>query len=524
MDKNTDKNQEEKRRRIGDAGRAREKREQRQAARLEAKAEKIAKAEQKAAVKAEKELKAVSKAKAKSVLKPKIKLKPLPKPKIEIKPVRKPKTKLKTESKQESKPKSLPKAEIKAAAKPEPKLSPKPEVKQEIKPTAKQEAKLALKTEIMSSPKPELKPVPKIKIKQPSGRVSGGNSFKTGCSVIFLIIFVFAFSFCIKTYTHYSHAKNGILNTDEEKGREEITAVIEIPEGASLKVISETLYEAGIIESPFFFRWKCNVEGISYNFNYGTFTVSSYMTFDELTECLMSVAEEGDYHRITVIEGDSIYDIAENVASFGVCTEEEFYEVCDSGEFDYEFIADIPERENRLEGYLFPDTYFIGYDMDAWDVVNMMLSNFNEKVYEGIYKSAITDYSLDDIVIIASIIEKEIKYDDERRIAASVIYNRLNSGMKLQMDATVLYALNEHKERVMEADTQVESEYNTYYVEGLPIGPIGNAGLNSFDGALNPADTDYIYYVLQNTETGQHYFTADYDDFLRAKEQYISGL
>ncbi|MCD8216160.1 MAG: endolytic transglycosylase MltG [Clostridiales bacterium] len=350
------------------------------------------------------------------------------------------------------------------------------------------------------------------------------HRIKTGCSVIFLVIFVIVVIMAVRVYTLFSHARSGILNTDGEKGREEVTVTVEIPEGASLKDISEILYEDGIIESPFFFRWKCNVEGVSYSFNYGTFSVSNYMTFQELVDCLSSTAESGDYYRVTVIEGDSIFDIAENMASFGICTEDEFYEVCDSGEFSYDFMEYIPERENRLEGYLFPDTYFIGYDMDAWDVVNMMLSNFNNKVYEGIYKSAITEYSLDDIVIIASIIEKEIKYDDERSTAASVIYNRLEAGMKLQMDATVLYAQQEHKSRVMESDTQIESEYNTYYVDGLPIGPIGNAGLNSFNGALYPDETDYIYYVLQNSETGQHYFTADYDDFLRAKEEYISGL
>ncbi len=361
-------------------------------------------------------------------------------------------------------------------------------------------------------------------LKPKTEKKSAAHHFKLGCSAVFLVIFIIIAVILIRVFTLFSHSRDGLLNTDEIKGREEITAAIEIPEGASLKVISETLYEAGIIESPFFFRMKCNAEGVSYDFNYGTFEVSSYMTFDELVECLTASPDSGEYHRVTIIEGDSIFDIAENLASFGICTEEEFYDVCDNGEFDYDFIAEIPERENRLEGYLFPDTYFVGYDMDAWDAVNMMLSNFNNKVYEGIYKSAITEYSLDDIVIIASIIEKEIKYDAERSTAASVIYNRLKAGMKLQMDATVLYATQENKSRVMEADTQVESEYNTYYVDGLPIGPIGNAGLNSYEGALYPDYTDYIYYVLQDTETGQHYFTSDYNDFLRAKEEYISGL
>ncbi|MCD7855550.1 MAG: endolytic transglycosylase MltG [Clostridiales bacterium] len=349
--------------------------------------------------------------------------------------------------------------------------------------------------------------------------------FKLGCSGIFLIVFIVIVIFALRTYSLFLHARDGLLNTDEIKGKDEIVAEIVIPEGSTLRDISLLLYDEGIIESPFFFRWKCNVEDYAYSFNYGTFTVSSYMSFIELAECLSGAGDDEGYFKLTVIEGESVFDIAEKLEEAGICSQDEFYEVCETGDFDYEFINEIPDRENRLEGYLFPDTYFVEYDMTPWQVVNMMLSNFNTKVYEGVYTNAVKgEYSLDDIVIIASIIEKEIKYDEERSIAASVIYNRLNIGMKLQMDATVLYASGENKSRVWEADTEIESEYNTYYVDGLPIGPIGNAGLSSFEGALNPADTDYIYYVLENSETGQHYFTADYDDFLRAKEQYISGL
>ncbi len=341
-------------------------------------------------------------------------------------------------------------------------------------------------------------------------------------SVIFLLIFIVFIIFAVHIATLYFHARSGVLNTDEKKDREEFFTTIEIEEGSDLKTISETLHEAGIIESPFFFRMKCKLENADTEISYGSFELSNYMDFDELMEALSTPPGE-DYMKFTVIEGDSVYDIADKLEEAGVCSRDEFFDECDNGEFDYDFIADIPERENRLEGYLFPDTYFIYDNYTAWDVVNVMLENFNNRVVEGLNVPN-GEYTLDDYVIIASIIEKEVKYADERPIVASVIYNRLAQGMKLQMDATVLYAKHEKSARVFEADTQIESEYNTYQVEGLPKGPIGNAGLSSFEGAIYPAATDYIYYVLENTETGQHFFTDNYDEFLVAKQKYISGL
>jgi UPF0755 protein len=114
-------------------------------------------------------------------------------------------------------------------------------------------------------------------------------------------------------------------------------------------------------------------------------------------------------------------------------------------------------------------------------------------------------------------------YPEERTTVASVIYNRINKGMKLQLDASVLYALGNRKSRVLYSDLEIADEHNTYYVTGLPIGPIGNPSKECIFAAANPDKTDYIYYVLEDTNTGQHYFTADYDDFLKAKEKYLSS-
>ena len=363
--------------------------------------------------------------------------------------------------------------------------------------------------------------------KPPKKEQKKGISLKTGCGLgcsgVFLIFVIVTVCMFVHMLTLFSHAREGILNTDMLKGREEFQTTVVIEEGASLKTFSEKLHEAGIAESPFFFRWKAKTEKVAADFKYGEFELSNYMTFDEVAAKLSNSAD--DYKKFTVIEGQSIFDIADTLEVMGICTSEEFLDVCDNGEFDYDFIKDIPDRKNRLEGYLFPDTYFIYPDAGPWDIANMMLDNFNNKVAEGLYQQIKeSSYSLDEIVIISSIIEKEIRLDSERPIAASVINNRLEQGMKLQMDATVLYAGQEHKGRVFYSDTEIESEYNTYYIDGLPIGPIGNAGLKSYEGALNPADTDYIYYVVANTDTGEHYFTDDYNDFLRAKNEYISGF
>ncbi len=250
--------------------------------------------------------------------------------------------------------------------------------------------------------------------------------------------------------------------------------------------------------------------------------------FDALSEPEEDPIVYEDHENLVITEGMNIFEIAEKVEELGVCTADEFLSECETGEFEYDFINNIDMsregRQNRLEGYLFPDTYFVAQSETAWDIINKMLDNFNTRVADGLKGDiSASGMTLDEIVIRASIIEKEVRYHPEAAVVASVINNRIEKGMKLQMDATVLYAKQENAGRVMESDTQIESPYNTYYIEGLPAGPVSNPGLNSIKGVLEPADTDYIYYVVDDQETGQHYFTADYDDFLAAKERYLSG-
>ena len=183
----------------------------------------------------------------------------------------------------------------------------------------------------------------------------------------------------------------------------------------------------------------------------------------------------------------------------------------------------MPERENRLEGYLYPDTYFFDLDVDCETIINKLLSRFDE-VYTEEFKSKAESLgkTTDEIVTIASMIEGEIKVPEERTKASAVIYNRLEIGMPLQLDATVLYAKNiSSTERVTQEDLEFESDYNTYQVPALPKGPIGNPGVECIRAAVNPDDVDYIYYVVNDDSVGSHFFTANYNEFLKAKEEYI---
>ena len=204
-----------------------------------------------------------------------------------------------------------------------------------------------------------------------------------------------------------------------------------------------------------------------------------------------------------------------------LCTAEEFIHICNTEEFEYEFLKDLPDREYRLEGYLFPDTYFLSEAMTGYDVADMLLSRFaqmyTEKYQQAVESSA---YTLDEIVTIASMIEKEIKVAEERPRASGVIYNRLRDGIMLGIDATVLYALGKTAGELTQEDLNIDSPYNTRNRFGLPLGPICNPGESAFEAALYPETHDYFYYVVEAVGKDNHVYCKTYEEFLNAKEAY----
>ncbi len=335
-------------------------------------------------------------------------------------------------------------------------------------------------------------------------------------SLLIIIALIAAFVFICSKY----------LSNDMSTGEEEMEIGVEIPEGSTVGEIADFLEDNGVIDSSTHFYLKCKLSSRGSEFKSGYYVFTNDKTFDEIADLLSSGAASANALRLTVREGMWLTEIADAAAETGVCTREEFIEAANSRDYDYDFIKDIPDRDNLLEGYLYPDTYFLDEDMTAEGIVDMMLSEFENKISEEdiIKKAKAQDKTLDEVVIIASLIEAEVKYEPERELVSSVIYNRLNSNTKLQIDASVLYSLGERKTRVYYSDLENPENHNTYYVDGLPEGPINSPRIASLLAACEPADTNYMFYVVDDSDSVQHVFCETYDEFTQAKEKYLAQV
>lgn len=302
------------------------------------------------------------------------------------------------------------------------------------------------------------------------------------------------------------------------------TVTVTIPEGASTRDIAKILKDSKLIKNEFLFRLSSKMDGFDGTYRQGTYEIDTGYTKTQIME-LLQTGVVMERRKITIPEGFTVKQIAERAFEAEICSAQEFIDECNTGTFDYEFLRDLPDREYRLEGYLFPSTYFLSDEMTAHDLIDMMLAEF-DKVYQK-YKSDIeaSEYTLDQIVTIASMVEKEISVSEERPRAAGVIYNRLKQdGMALGIDATVHYAVGKIGGELTQEDLNTESPYNTRKKEGLPLGPISNPGEASIEAAIHPESHNYLYYVLEAQGKSNHVYCETYDEFLAAKEAYQASI
>lgn len=299
------------------------------------------------------------------------------------------------------------------------------------------------------------------------------------------------------------------------------TVSILIPEGSSTKEIAKLLNEKGLISSTLLFRMKSKSEGLDGSFKQGTYEFDKGMDDNTIMEMLQQGAKQSEKNKITIPEGYTIEQISAYLEEKGIVTAADFKDNVNNGKYNYAFLSDVPVRKNYLEGYLFPDTYFLNDGATSEDIINKMLKRFDD-VYNEDYKKAVesSKYSLDEIITIASIIEAEIQVPEEREIASGVIYNRMEEEMPLQMCSTVLYAMGKRKDGLLLEDLEIDSPYNTYKNAGLPKGPISNPGEAAIKAAIYPQENDFLFFVLKAEDQGEHVFTKTYDEFLAAKEKY----
>jgi UPF0755 protein len=290
---------------------------------------------------------------------------------------------------------------------------------------------------------------------------------------------------------------------------QEVTITVNAGEGSV--EIGRNLREAGVVDSVNRFRDVAQERGLDGSLKPGTYKLVTGMSLDEVLEILAKGPSTGI--PVTIPEGFTVAQIVDKLADTEQFTKAEVEKALESKDL----IATLrPEGEDSLEGLLFPDTYGIEPDDTAEAVIQEMLSQL-EVVLTGYQLStAPQNLSPYQLLIVASMIEREAKVDADRPKIAAVIYNRLAAGKRLEIDATVEYAVGHSK--LTARDLASRSPYNTYTSDGLPPTPIAAPGEAAIKAALQPADGDWIYYVLA-TKEGEHAFTKSYQEFLRLKEK-----
>lgn len=325
----------------------------------------------------------------------------------------------------------------------------------------------------------------------------------------------------------YNYVKSALKPVDPDATK---TIAVEVPIGSTLSSISTLLEDKGVIKNARVFKYYAKFKNES-QFQAGNYALTQAMTLDELIESLKT----GKVYRkpvftMTVPEGLTLEQIGKVVEKKTPYTQKEFMDLVTSDAFVQQMKAKYPELVTDavlagnvrydLEGYLFPATYSYFEEKPSLEsIVDEMVGAMDKVVKD--YHDVLTEkkMSVHQLLTFASLLEREATAQTDRETIASVFYNRIEKGMPLQTDPTVLYALGSHKDRVLYKDLEVDNAYNTYKNKGLPPGPIAGAGKTSIEAVLNPSTTDYLYFLAD--KKGINHFSKTYDEHLQKVDKYL---
>jgi UPF0755 protein len=295
--------------------------------------------------------------------------------------------------------------------------------------------------------------------------------------------------------------------------------IFTVAKGDSASAIAQHLMGERIIDSEFIFRMYVWEKGL-HRLQAGRYAVSAHMSAAAIADMMENGQVYYDYVKVTVPEGFTVADIQARL------TEADFlgkpqkrisdFIVADFTK-QYDFLADTPAHA-KLEGYLFPDTYQFERGVSSEFVVQKMLDDFGQKFTQALRQEAVRQgKSIYDIITMASIIEKEVRTGDDMKLVSGILWKRIALGMPLQTDATVSYAVG--RQELNLDDLRTDSPYNTYRYKGLPKGPIANPGLRAIQAALEPAGSDYLYYLSK--PDGTTVFSRTLQEHNKAKATYL---
>ena len=288
---------------------------------------------------------------------------------------------------------------------------------------------------------------------------------------------------------------------------------LEIPKGSTFRQAIEIFSKEKLIRDKNLFLFIGRVSGLDRKIRAGYYSIYESMSPLDIFKML----KKGQIieYEITIVEGDSLREIAEKLSEKGIMSKNDFMLLSSDEDFLASYTIDAP----TFEGYLFPDTYKIPKGMDPEDAIGTMINKMREK-YSGKLRARTSELGLSEreVLTLASIIEKEAKTDEERALISAVYHNRLRKGIPLQADPTSIYGIKSSREKITTKDLQRRTPYNTYVIKGLPPGPIASPGIKSIVAAMYPADVPYIYFV--SNDDGTHRFSVTREEHISAVKSY----
>lgn len=307
----------------------------------------------------------------------------------------------------------------------------------------------------------------------------------------------------------------------------------EIEQGASVKEVSKALEEEGIIRNSKLFNFYLKFKNIS-GFKSGLYHVSKSMTLDEIIAELSGQGKDKDQNatKVLIREGEQLTEIAKEVEKSTKYSAEDFMAKVQDEDFLRYLVQKFPKLLTQsyngyqvkyvLEGYLFPATYDMNDSKTLQMLITEMVAKTDEVMSKYYDKILASDYTLQEIMAMASLIEKEGTKLEDRKKISSVFHNRIKENMKLQTDVSVQYALGEHKEALSLEDLEVDSPYNLYQNYGVGPGPYNSPSEDSIVAAMEPEKTDYLYF-LADIHTKEIYYAKTYEEHLELKAKYIDN-
>lgn len=283
----------------------------------------------------------------------------------------------------------------------------------------------------------------------------------------------------------------------------------EIRSGESFSKINGRLYHQDLIPSAKLFYRYCKTQDLMTKFKAGRYEIKPGFTMLKVIETLTS--GKSITTSVTIPEGKNLYEVGEILEKKNICSKDKFITLSK----DADFVKSLNIPADRIEGYLYPDTYGLTEKMPAKDVIRSMVANFKNKVKSLDFSKVPSGLNMHQTIILASIVEKETGARVERPIISGVYHNRLERKMRLYSDPTTIYGIWETwNGNLRKKHLQEKTEYNTYRMGGLPKGPIANPGLAAIKATIAPQKHNYTYFVSKND--GTHQFTESYKEHLKA--------